>query len=187
MKRMTPVVPLLATLALAACGGGAGAQDKAGQPDDKAELAFAKCMRAAGIDFPDPAAPGSGPQVVRIGRGTAPQKLRAATETCRKQTGGGPKPPSEEQQAQFRDAALKFAQCMRRNGVDVPDPQVGSGGDGFIQTGGGPGRGPDPRSPAFPRAQKAGEKLLPGRGGRAGQSVGRGGAGASVTFSAPAK
>ena len=183
MKRITPVVPLLATLALAACGGaGGGANDNAsGQPDDQAELAFAKCMRAAGIDFPDPGSAGSGARVVRIGKGTAPQKLRAATETCRKKTGGGPKPPSAEQQAEFRDAALKFAQCMRRNGVDIPDPQTGSGG-GLIQVGPGRGAGPNPESPAFQRAQDACQKLLPG----AQDEVRSGGGGPRATFSSPA-
>jgi hypothetical protein len=37
----------------------------------------------------------------------------------------------EDAQAKSEDAALKFAQCMREHGVDVPDPKPGSGGGGF--------------------------------------------------------
>jgi hypothetical protein len=171
MKLVTLTIPVLATLALAACGAG-GAQDAAsGQPDDQAELAFARCMRANGIDLPDPGTGGgAGARRVRIGKGTAPQKLRATTESCAKKTGGGPQPLSAEQQAEFRDAALKFAQCMRRNGVDLPDPQTSSGGGGVaIQIGPGKGAGPRPDSAAFKRASEACKKLLPEpKGGRGG-------------------
>jgi hypothetical protein len=171
MKLVTLTVPVLATLALAACGASGSPDTASGQPDDKAELAFARCMRANGIDLPDPgSAPGAGDRRVRIGKGTAPQKLRATTESCAKKTGGGPKPLTEEQQAEARDAALKFAQCMRSNGVDVPDPQTDSSGGGFaIQLGGpGKGSGPRPDSAAFKRASEACKKLLPGRGGPGG-------------------
>lgn len=170
MKLATLTVPILATLALAACGGGSPQDAGSGQPDDKAELAFARCMRANGIDLPDPGTGGgAGARRVRIGKGTAPQKLRAATESCAKKTGGGPKPLTEAQQAEFRDAALKFAQCMRRNGVDVPDPQTSSSGGFAIQVGPGKGKQPNVDSAAFKRAQETCQKLLPGpRGGKGG-------------------
>jgi hypothetical protein len=35
---------------------------------------------------------------------------------------------SGSSQADFREAALKHARCMREHGVDVPDPKVGAGG-----------------------------------------------------------
>ena len=34
---------------------------------------------------------------------------------------------SADDRAQFREAALKYAECMRRNGVDMPDPAPGEG------------------------------------------------------------
>ena len=34
---------------------------------------------------------------------------------------------SGDDQAQFREAALEYAECMRRNGVDMPDPVAGEG------------------------------------------------------------
>jgi hypothetical protein len=182
MKLVSLSILVLATLALAlaACGGATGDDAAGARPDDKAELAFARCMRAAGIDLPDPGTANAGAQRVRIGKGTSPQKLEEATTTCRKKTGGGPKPLTDEQEAEFRDAALKFAQCMRRNGVDVPDPETSSGGAIKLRKGGGGGGGPDIASPAFKRAQEECQKLLPGPKG-----AGKGGA--AVTFSSRSK
>jgi hypothetical protein len=54
-------------------------------------------------------------------------------------------------QQTFQDAALKFAQCMRQHGVDVPDPQTGGGGI-QIQAG---QNGIDPQSQTFKDAQSA--------------------------------
>jgi hypothetical protein len=57
------------------------------------------------------------------------------------------------------DQALKFASCMRSNGVpNFPDASAGGG----IQIS--PGSGLNPQSPAFQAAQKACGKLLPGGG-----------------------
>jgi hypothetical protein len=43
--------------------------------------------------------------------------------------------PSAEEIAAERDKALKFAQCMREKGVDMPDPQVDDKGRISIQIG----------------------------------------------------
>jgi hypothetical protein len=64
--------------------------------------------------------------------------------------GGGSGGQTNAQQT-FQDAALKFAQCMRQHGVDVPDPQAGSGGI-QIQAG---QNGVDPQSQTFQDAQSA--------------------------------
>ncbi|MFZ1995780.1 MAG: hypothetical protein WAU75_16840 [Solirubrobacteraceae bacterium] len=57
------------------------------------------------------------------------------------------------------DQALKFATCMRANGVpNFPDPS--SGGELRIA----PGSGLKPQSPAFQAAQKTCGRLLPGGG-----------------------
>jgi hypothetical protein len=45
---------------------------------------------------------------------------------------------AEEEDPQ--EAALAWAKCMRENGVDVPDPEVGEGGRLTIRPGMGPGR-----------------------------------------------
>ena len=65
------------------------------------------------------------------------------------QTGGGG-------EARARDAALKFARCMREHGIEMPDPKTDE--DGGIQIGG-PGVGPG--SPEkLERAQEACQEHL---------------------------
>ena len=55
--------------------------------------------------------------------------------------GGGssddPTAGTGDRRAEFREAALKFAQCMREHGIDMPDPKPGEGGR--IQLMAGPG------------------------------------------------
>ena len=60
--------------------------------------------------------------------------------------------------------ALKFAQCMRAHGVNIPDPQTGGGGGGFHIQIGGPGSAINPDSTTFQNAQKACQSLLPNGG-----------------------
>jgi hypothetical protein len=69
-----------------------------------------------------------------------------------------------------RQAMLRFAQCMRQHGVDIPDPN----GNGAITVQGdaggsssGPQSGPgsvDPNSPTFQAAQTACQKFMPSGG-----------------------
>jgi hypothetical protein len=155
-----------ATVAVAACGGSSGGNGSAGQQDDAKQLAFAQCLRKAGIDAPDPqtSAGGKVTQQIRVPQGIPPERLQQITADCTRKTGGGPKPPSKADQAKFFDAALKFARCMRAHGVDLPDPKP-TGGGIMIQKGTG-GGGPkiDPQSPAFQSAQKACQSLMPGGG-----------------------
>ncbi len=162
MRRLLVAMAAAGSLAAAGCGDEGGTAGAAGdQPDDKAQLAFARCMREQGIEIPDPG-PGGRPQGfrARIRRGTPPAKLRGALEECRKKTGGGPPPLSKEQQTELRDAALKFARCMRANGIDIPDP--GSAGEGPGIVIGGPNQPRlNPRSPAFRRAEQKCRKHLP--------------------------
>ena len=153
-----------ATIAVAGCGGSSGKGGSAAKPDDSKQLAFAKCLREAGIDAPDPQINGGKvSQRIKVPAGFSPARMRQITENCARKTGGGPKPMSKEDQAKFLDAALKFARCMRAHGVDLPDPKPGNGGGIMIQKGTG-GGGPkiDPSSPAFQRAQNACATYLPG-------------------------
>jgi hypothetical protein len=41
-----------------------------------------------------------------------------------------------DDKAKMRQAELKFAHCMREQGIDFPDPQTGKGGSGFQKLGG---------------------------------------------------
>jgi hypothetical protein len=69
--------------------------------------------------------------------------------------GGDSNAASGDDRARFREAALDFAECMRRHGVDVPDPSPGSGGGITFAA---PAGGVD--DPAVQRAQQACNKHL---------------------------
>jgi hypothetical protein len=158
----------LSLLVLVACGdsseGGGGTGSAGGPPDDEARLEFAECMREHGIDIPDPQ-PGGGP--IQLGGPNAEQggdllndpEARDALEACQEKLGdAGPQSISPQQRQEFEDAALRFAQCMRDHGVDVPDPQFEEGpggGFGVFQAGG------DADSPAFREASQACQDELP--------------------------
>ena len=76
--------------------------------------------------------------------------------------GGGRDEESDAQSSQERmqDGAVKFAQCMRENGVDIPDPKPAGDGSGNVVLG--PGSGKDPK---FKEAQKACAKYAKDMGG----------------------
>ena len=158
-----------ASLALAACAGG-GKGDGSGSGGEEAraeaELAFARCMRKNGVELPDPGTSRDGGTVIRLGDGVAPTRLRTAERRCGRHLREAVGEVSQEDQQRLRDAALRFARCMRSNGVDVPDPGPGGGlievgpGPG-AGSGGGPGDGPDPRSPRFRAAEEKCRDLLP--------------------------
>jgi hypothetical protein len=158
-----------AAMLLAACGGGgSGNGDSSGKPDDRQALAFARCLREAGIDAPDPKISGGRmDQRIGIPKGISARRMQQIQTDCAKKTGGGPRPMSKADEAKFRDAALKFAQCMRAHGVDVPDPQVADGGAIMMKKQGSTST-IDPKSPAFQNAQKACQKLMPGGGKKGG-------------------
>jgi hypothetical protein len=65
-------------------------------------------------------------------------------------SGGGPTAAEEDE---LREAQVKFAECMRENGIDFPDPKPGGGPQTF-KVGG--DSGIDPQE--FEEAQKACEK-----------------------------
>jgi hypothetical protein len=161
---------------LAACGGsaggdrvaslsGAGATSTTGPTDAAAKdpqqraLDFARCMRAHGVDMPDPEVDDQGRIKMRIGGGKAgertdPKKLEAAQTACGSLIGGGDGDrqivPAE------RDAMVAFAKCMREHGIDMPDPT----GDGLTVRRDKDGGGPDPDSEEFKAAEQACDHFL---------------------------
>jgi hypothetical protein len=147
-----------ATLLLVACGGDSNRDPSAGDPDAK-RLAFNECMRKAGFDVREEVGAGGRGTSIRIPNGLSRQRVQTIQRDCARKTGGGPREPSKAEQAKLLDQALKFARCMRAHGVDMPDPQADGGGIRLS----GPGKGSiDPAGPAFQRAQRACESLLPG-------------------------
>jgi hypothetical protein len=89
---------------------------------------FAECMRRSGVsDFPDPGASGSF-TIDGIVNGSSldpnTPAFKQALSACRDLEPMGFM--GSKRSAQQQDAALKFAQCIRDNGVpDFPDPVNG--------------------------------------------------------------
>jgi hypothetical protein len=161
---------LAATASLAACG-----SDKPTSGSDteaknrQALLAFAHCMREHGVDMPDPKFNSDGGVTMSSGgpgsKPIAPQKMNAAQKACEKYQKQVKAPSlSPEEQAEFRQAALKNAQCMRDHGINFPDPQFDADGGARINIR--KGSGIDPDSPKFQAAQKECAKYLPKRDGQ---------------------
>ena len=125
----------LITIMSAACsntGAKTGTGDSGGDTAIAASHAqavkFAECMRSHGYrDFPDPNASGD---FESFGISVSPEVWTKALDACKDLqppgTFTGNRSPEQEQ------AALKFAQCIRDNGVkDFPDPV---NGDPLIDT-----------------------------------------------------
>jgi hypothetical protein len=129
-RRPLAALGLIATVALvSACGSSAPAGTGSGGGNSAANaqqaVRFAECMRSNGVgDFPDPGASGKF-TIDGIVNGSSldlsTPAFKHAMSACQDlEPAGftGSKRSSQEQQA-----ALKFAKCMRENGVpDFPDP-----------------------------------------------------------------
>lgn len=131
---------------------------------EAAQLAFAECMRDHGIDMPDPdTAGGAGGGSVQIGgRGEDRDEFQAAMEDCDQfleQAGN----LRGETDPEMLDKMVEFAQCMRENGIDMPDPQADGGimvqrsADGNVSSSAGD---IDPSSPEFQAAEEACRPIL---------------------------
>jgi hypothetical protein len=130
-RRPLAALALVAMVVLiSACGSSAPAQTAAGGSSNTVANAqkavkFAKCMRSNGVSqFPDPGASGKLTiDGVVNGSSLDPNSaaFKQAISTCKDL-----EPPGftgQKATPQQMDARLKFAQCMRQNGVeDFPDP-----------------------------------------------------------------
>jgi hypothetical protein len=166
------------SLGLAACGssGSATAASSSSGAQFQARLNLAKCFRSHGINVPDPSAgggPAGGGGVFRALQRYPRAQIQAASQACRQYFAKAfPRLNlSPAQRAQFRQQAVKFAQCMRSHGINIPDPTFnGNGGFGI----GRELRSIDSGSPAFQAANKACSSLRPrfGPGGPGGPGGG---------------
>lgn len=118
-----------------------------GLSDQELALKFAQCMRAQGINMPDPQSGGG--LAIKIPEGVDPKKADAAMQKCRQYLpSGGDRAQSDPQQvAQQR----KFSQCMRANGVpNFPDPDANGNIKADAST-----LGIDPKGEKFKKAERA--------------------------------
>ncbi|GLW07910.1 hypothetical protein Misp01_30400 [Microtetraspora sp. NBRC 13810] len=138
----------VASLATAASTPGAAAPSPTASSDP---LKFAQCMRENGVDMKDPV---DGRIQIRA-KGADQGLMEAAQKACGKYLQGGKLDARQDPEA--RDRLVKFAECMRKNGVDMEDPDFADGGGIKITR----PKGGD--SEAFETAMKTCQELLPGR------------------------
>lgn len=157
-----PVLVLAVALVVSACSNGGDSQHVASietapenvsqetdsdpaTDSESAMLALTQCLRDQGIDVDDPTVDADGnmqlpPIEIEGVAGTDPNQAPdiAAFEElmapCEEHLDGivttaGSGPPAE-----LGDSLLAYAQCMRSHGIDMPDPDLSSGG-GMIDLG----------------------------------------------------
>ncbi len=121
--RLSAVVAMLgACVALAACGGsssksnGSAGASTGGAKQETERLKFTQCMREHGVNVPDKDISGSNAL-----QGVPQNTLQAALSACGKyrasSIGSAP-----SQQNELREAVVKYARCLRSNGLNVPEP-----------------------------------------------------------------
>ena len=129
--RLGVLLALLPGLMGAGCSNGASDSSTAGSRDSTTTtldlheqgVRYADCMRQNGVpDFPDPKASGEFPP---YGVSVTPEVWTRTVLACEDLQPPGVDYSSERTQ-QEQSAALRFAQCIRDNGVpDFPDPVQG--------------------------------------------------------------
>jgi hypothetical protein len=129
MKRLLLPI-LLVTVALGGCSqtDDAAAPAPSASTDERDQLrAYAKCMRANGVDMPDPNGDGViGLPAQKVG---SPESkiMEAANEKCRTLMPAGGEPP--KMSPEDIEKVRAQSKCMRENGVPSypdPDPQTGA-------------------------------------------------------------
>jgi hypothetical protein len=159
---------------LTACGSGSsGTAASDNDARDTARLKLQKCLRDNGVDLPAPGQNGAGGGGFRnIDR----QKLRTAMQgPCKKFQTAAFGNITPQQRQEFQDAFVKFAACMRQNGVDVPTPNFGAGGG--PGAGGGARRRLNRNDPKTKAALQKCRSSLPNGGRFGGGGPGGGGPG----------
>jgi hypothetical protein len=129
LPRRRPLTALavgLCAASIAACGGAAETESAAPNSgdDDAGRVRLQQCLRENGVDVPDNPGQGGAANV-------DVDALREALEgPCRELRSEGFGNRSEEDRQEFQDRFQAFAQCMRDEGIDVPDITAGDGPPG---------------------------------------------------------
>ena len=162
--------------------GTSGGDDAAAPVDDEqAAMDFAACMRDEGVDdFPDPTVGADGSVDFGVGPGAGGDgggadggafgdpDFQTAAEACMPLLEGASFLPDDADMTELEDNLLELAQCLRDQGLDVDDPDLGDlGGQG---DGGAPpaeGANPfgaefDPDDPAVAAAIEACQDVVGG-------------------------
>ena len=150
-------------LVAAGCGGDSNDRDTAARGGNDAALEWARCMRTHGADVPDPQTDENGRLVIdgtRQRQNGGDRTYERALSQCRdlfeRARPKGAREMSAEERNRFLEGALRFVRCLRKQGIDMPDPVAERD-----QVAIGLPANANPESPRFRRAQQACERLLP--------------------------
>ncbi|MEN8649276.1 hypothetical protein ABCR94_01145 [Streptomyces sp. 21So2-11] len=127
--------------------------NNAGQASDDAAK-HRKCLRDNGMDVPDPKPGEDGRGMTISGDGMSKEKMEKAMKACAGK--GGPGSAGAGITQADKDKMLKHAQCMRKNGFNMPDPKFG--GDGGSVSAQRMPKGPEMKK--FEKANKACESIV---------------------------
>jgi hypothetical protein len=124
MKRISlalAAMVTLGTLGLAGCGTSSDDSGTMSSSERDKFLRYSKCMEEQGVDVPDPDNP-SDKAAAGAASGEDP-KVEAANAICRKYA---PNKGEDKASAEEEDAAVKTAECLRKQGIDATDPKPGT-------------------------------------------------------------
>ncbi|WJV48015.1 hypothetical protein [Streptomyces flavofungini] len=116
----------LALFATACSGdGGDGGKKDSGGKENAADKAFKEreCLRKHGLKVPEPKS-GQDGHGITIGGDLSKEKMQKALKEC---TGKGPGAGGGGISQADKDKMVKYAQCMRKNGFNMPDPEFKDG------------------------------------------------------------
>lgn len=164
-SRLPAVAAVLATLALAACGGSddggsastsssSSTANAAENDQDAARVRLRECLRENGVDLPD-RVEGSGPPPGELDAEAIQDALNGP---CKEEQQAAFGSFSDDERQDFEDRFQRFAQCMRENGVEIPD--ITSDEPAAVTI--------DPDDPDVQRAREACEDVAPQGGLRLG-------------------
>ena len=154
VKRLIAPIAALAVVA-AACGSADTSDDVASLDEtavagedveaveetdvEEAVLAFTQCLREEGIEVDDPEFDGEGGFALDLGGGYRDpgggggydyEEVGEAMDACGHLMEGVTQQFDLPDDTELQDDLLGFAECMRSNGIDVPDPDFSSDGPG---------------------------------------------------------
>jgi hypothetical protein len=124
-RALAALAPIATAAVISACGSGAPDSGRNTAADAKDAVKFSECMRSNGVSgFPDPGASGKLTiDAVANGSSLNPSTpaFKQALSACKALEPAGF--TGSKRSPQQQQAALQFAECIRKNGVnDFPDP-----------------------------------------------------------------
>ena len=169
-RRGVTVLALMASVVLGACEGQASSDRReppagraispaGGRAMADAQAAFARCMRAQGVDFPDPRPGGGGFELDPVSNPGLERRIEEAEAGCEAErraiAAAAPRLSARDRRREL-EIGLRYARCMREQGQQVPDPRASdeSGGTAIAVP-------PDAKTdPDFQRASRRCEHIL---------------------------